>query len=202
MKKYLLCVAAIATITSPALAQNEEGGFAKDGFRLEARATYETPTVSSVNTNNDVYKLGSAFGFGAEAGFDIKVSNNFVVGPYVNYEKSGVKNCDGLDCVEARDNFAAGLNLGLGLSDKGQIYGKLGYSKLRLTSDIGVAGPGGVTRVVVNDSGEGPEFALGYDHSFGKNFYGRVEFGYADVGKIYGINFQRRHAGISLGVRF
>ncbi|MGH8063415.1 MAG: hypothetical protein ACREO7_15535 [Pseudoxanthomonas sp.] len=31
---------------------------------------------------------------------------------------------------------------------------------------------------------------------------GRVEFGYGDNGRIGGINFQRRHAGVALGVRF
>ena len=57
-------------------------------------------------------------------------------------------------------------------------------------------------RFGVKDTGKGVAFALGYEHSFGPNFYGRVEGGYADLGKVFDINTQRRHFGVAVGTRF
>lgn len=51
-------------------------------------------------------------------------------------------------------------------------------------------------------SGSGIAFALGYEHGFTDSLYGKIEGGYADVGDIDGINFQRRHFGVALGARF
>lgn len=193
--KKLFFVALFGVLAQPAFAQDSNTPTnARDGFRVEARATYETPTVSSVAQNNDVYKLGSAFAYGGEAGFDIAVSDNVVVGPYVTYEISTVENCDGADCVSAENNLAAGLHIGYAVSSSGQIYGKVGYASLRLEANVG--------NLSVSESGNGVQGAIGYEQGFGNNFYGRVEFGYADNGKIFGINFQRRHAGVALGVRF
>ncbi len=44
----------------------------------------------------------------------------------------------------------------------------------------------------------GMDCALKIDRHLGEQFYGRVEFGYGDNGRIGGINFQRRHAGVAL----
>ncbi len=195
MKKFVLAAAIAAAVSAPAMAEDN----AKSGARIEGRLMYETPTVSSVETNNDIFKIGSAVAFGAEAGYDFKVGKSVVVGPYVNFEKSSVKSSDGVDVIKVKDNFAAGLHLGYALSEKGQIYLKAGYAKLRIAGQVEIA-PGNV--VAFKDSGSGVQGAIGYEQSFGKNFYGRVEFGYGDNGQILGLNVQRRHAGIALGARF
>lgn len=191
---FVLAAGLGALFAQPVLAQDSSADFARDGVRLEARLTLETPTVSSVVENNDVYKLGSAIAYGGEAGFDLAVSNNIVVGPYVNYEISSVENCDGTDCISAQDNLAAGLHFGYALNPSGQLYGKLGYASLALEGNIG--------NVAIADSGDGFQFAAGYEHALNQNLYARVEFGYGDNGRIFGINFQRRHASIALGARF
>ena len=54
----------------------------------------------------------------------------------------------------------------------------------------------------MSENGSGFAFALGYEHSFGENFYGRVEGGYADLGEVFTINTQRRHFGVAFGARF
>lgn len=195
MKKILIAAAVAAAASAPAMAQDTaEGTIARDGFRLEARASYETPTVSSLNEDDDIYKLGSAFAFGGEAGFDVAVSRKVVVGPYFTYERSTVENCDGSDCVRAKDNLAAGLHVGVALNEKGQLYGKAGYASLTLEAEV--------SGFQLEESGDGFQFAAGYEHGLGEMAYGRVEFGYADNGQIFGLNFQRRHAGVALGVRF
>ncbi|OJW57635.1 MAG: hypothetical protein BGO57_03305 [Sphingomonadales bacterium 63-6] len=193
--KYLFLAAALAgAFAQPAFAQEEEGKNDKAGFRIEVRATLETPTVSSVEEEGDIYKLGSAMAFGGEAGFDFAVSDKVVVGPYGTYEISTVKNCVGADCLKATDNYAFGLHAGVTVGDRGLVYAKVGYASLGLE----VSTPG----LTVSERGGGVEGAIGYEHGFGSNFYGRVEFGYADNGDIFGINFQRRRAGLSLGARF
>lgn len=194
MNKTIFALAAGVAFAQPAVAQDGGDSTARDGVRIEARAIWETPTVSSVIEDDDVYKLGSAFAFGAEAGFDLAVSETIVVGPYANYEFSTVENCDGTDCVSAKSNVSAGLHVGLAVGESGQVYGKAGYSSLTLETNL----LGGN----LQESGAGAGFAVGYEHGFGENLYGRLEFGYADNGQIFGINFQRRHAGVALGARF
>ena len=97
MKKLILAAACAVGFASPALAQEGSESNAKAGLRVEARATYETPTVSDIDDeDDDVYKLGSAVAFGGEVGFDIAVSSSVVVGPYLTFEKSSVKASDGV----------------------------------------------------------------------------------------------------------
>ncbi|MGH6651341.1 MAG: outer membrane beta-barrel protein [Sphingopyxis sp.] len=194
MKKLITVAVLAAGFATPAFAQEEAQGHDKAGFRVEARAVYETPTVSSIAQNNDVYKVGSAVAFGGEAGFDIAVGPSVVVGPYVTFEKSSVEASDGVDTLKVKDNLGAGLHVGYAIGSKGLIYGKVGYAKLRVEARSG--------NLSATESGSGFQGAVGYEHGFGEMFYGRVEFGYGDNGRIGGINFQRRHAGVALGVRF
>lgn len=194
MKKLITVAVLAAGFATPAFAQEAGQDNDKAGFRVEARAVYETPTVSSIAQNNDVYKVGSAVAFGGEAGFDIAVGSSVVVGPYVTFEKSSVEATDGTDTLKVKDNLGAGLHVGYAIGSKGLIYGKVGYAKLRVEARSG--------NLSATESGSGFQGAVGYEHGFGEMFYGRVEFGYGDNGRIGGINFQRRHAGVALGVRF
>lgn len=167
---------------------------AQAGPRIELRANYETPTVSSLNNKGDIYKLGSAVAFGGELGYDFALGSKVVAGPYLTYELSTVESCAGGFCLRAKDNLAAGGHIGYVLSERSMVYGKVGYAQMTLELE----GPG----LKVDETGKGVEFALGYEHRFGKVFYGRIEGGYADNGKIFGLNFQRRHFGVALGANF
>ncbi|WP_271078948.1 outer membrane beta-barrel protein [Aurantiacibacter sp. MUD61] len=191
MNKMILAVVLGAAVSTPAFAQD---GGPRDGLRIEARATYETPTVSSVIEEDDVFKIGSAFAFGGELGYDVAVSNAVTVGPYVQYEVSGVESCDGEFCLSGEDYIEGGLSVGYAVGTSGAIYGKLGYGEFTLEATDGVDS--------VSESGGGVAFALGYEQGFGENFFGRVEGGYADVGELFGLNVQRRHFGVTLGARF
>lgn len=195
MKKLIAAVALGAIVTTPAFAQDEgDESTARDGFRIEARATYETPTVSSLVEEDDVFKLGSAFAFGGEAGFDIAVSDTVVVGPYGQYEVSTVESEDGGFTVRTTDYIEAGLHIGIATNEDGQVYGKLGYAQLGFeTEGLGLD---------TTEEGTGIAFALGYELGLGENAYARIEGGYADVGEVYGLNWQRRHFGVALGGRF
>ena len=194
MKKIILAAALGAGLATPAFAQDADTSTARDGFRIEARATYETPTVSSIEEEGDVFKIGSAFAFGGEAGFDIAVSNSVVVGPYAQYEVSTVESCEAGFCLSAGGYLEAGLHVGIATGESGQVYGKVGYAD----QSFDFEGPG----LSVSENGSGFAFALGYEHGFGENFYGRIEGGYADLGEVFTINTQRRHFGVAFGARF
>ena len=194
MKKIILAAALGAGLATPAFAQDAGTSTARDGLRIEARATYETPTVSSIEEEGDVFKIGSAFAFGGEAGFDIAVSDTVVVGPYAQYEVSTVESCEAGFCLSAGGYLEAGLHVGLATGADGQVYGKVGYAD----QSFDFSGPG----LNVSENGSGFAFALGYEHSFGENFYGRIEGGYADLGEVFTINTQRRHFGVAFGARF
>lgn len=195
MKKIVISAVLALGVAQPALAQDgESAADGKAGFRIEGRAVLETPTVSNLNDDDNVYKLGSAVAFGGEIGFDFAASDTVVLGPYATYEFSTVENCEAGACVSATDNYAIGLHGGVAVGSKGLVYAKLGYSSLGLEASL--------EGLEVSERGGGVGGAIGYEHGFGKNFYGRVEFGYADNGDIFGIDFQRRHAGVALGARF
>jgi outer membrane immunogenic protein len=197
MKKIVISAVLALGVAQPAFAQDgESAADAKAGFRIEARAVLETPTVSNLDNGDDVYKLGSAMAFGGEVGFDFAVSDKVVLGPYATYEFSTVENCDGADCVSASDNYAIGLHGGVTVGSKGLFYAKVGYASLGLDADLPTFA------IEASERGGGVQGAIGYEHGFGQNFYGRVELGYADNGDIFGISFQRRHAGVALGARF
>ncbi len=194
MKKFLVAAAALSCMPGVAFAQDEEQtGYAFDGVRIEARLGYETPTVSG---DGDIYKIGSAVSYGAELGFDLAVSNKVTVGPFVNYEFSGVELCDGPDCLKVQGNLAAGGRIGVALGDTTALYGKLGYASLTIEASSGAA--------TATDNKGGVYGALGVEIAVSKNAYVTVEGAYADFGDFYGtgFNLQRRQASVGFGFRF
>lgn len=194
MKTYLAALAAFVCVPGVAAAQDavpDAPATRFAGVRFEARLGYETPTVSE---DNNVYKIGSAVSYGGEAGFDLRVSNNVVLGGYATYEFSSVDLCDGGDCLSEDGNLGAGVRVGFVAGGRTLIYGKLGYARIRFT-----ATSGGISG---SDSDSGVQGAIGVNVNFGRNLYGLAEINYADYGRFAGINLQRRHVAAGIGVRF
>jgi outer membrane immunogenic protein len=193
MKKYLAAVAAFVCVPGVAAAQDAAPTAPAtqfDGVRFEARLGYETPTVSE---DGDVYKIGSAVSFGGEAGFDLRVGNSVVMGPYATYEFSSVELCDGGDCLSEDGNLGAGVRVGV-VAGRTLIYGKLGYARIRFTASSGT--------FTGSESESGVQGAIGVNVNFGRNVYGLAEINYADYGSFAGINLQRRHVAAGVGFRF
>lgn len=193
MKKILVAAAALSCLPGVAFAQDEKPVNLFDGLRVEARLGYETPTVSG---DDDIYKIGSAVSYGGEIGFDLAVSSKATVGPFVNYEFSGVKVCEGSDCLKVQGNLAAGARIGFEVSPKVALYGKLGYAQLSLKASSG-------TLSATDDKG-GVYGAIGAEFALAKNAYVNVEMAYADLGEFYVSDYhlQRRHVAAGVGFRF
>ena len=192
MKSWYLLAAAAACFPGVAAAQDSDTRASQfDGVRAEARIGYETPTISD---SGNVYKIGSAVSGGGEIGFDLKAGKSVVVGPYAVYEFSSVKLCDGPDCLKENGNLGVGGRIGVAVSDKALIYAKAGYARIAFSANTAF-GTGSTTK-------DGVQGAIGVDYTFGKNVYGLLEFNYADYGKFFGVNLQRRHVAAGVGVRF
>ena len=67
MNKTVIAAVLALGAAQPAFAQDGESpASGKAGVRIEARAVLETPTVSNLEDDDAVYKLGSAVAFGGE----------------------------------------------------------------------------------------------------------------------------------------
>lgn len=189
MKKIFALAAVLAFVPGAAMAQDSDAKF--DGVRAEARIGYETPTISG---DGQIYKIGSAVSYGGELGYDLKLGKSVVVGPYAVYEFSSVKLCDGTDCVKEDGNLGAGGRIGFAVSPKVQIYGKLGYARIRFTASDSFGS--------ASESKDGVQGAIGVDFNINKNVYLLFEANYADYGQFEGVNLQRRHVAGGVGFRF
>lgn len=189
MKKYVALAALMACVPGFASAQDKPEP-KLDGVRVEARIGYETPTVSG---SGSIYKIGSAVSYGAELGFDLKAGKNVTVGPYAAYEFSSVSLCAGGGCLKEDGNLGAGGRVGIIAGGSTVIYLKAGYSR------IAFHGTGTVTGDAHKDGIQG---AIGADFNVAKNVYLMIEGSYADYGKLFGTNLQRRHVATGVGFRF
>jgi len=195
MKKYLLFALAAACVPGVAAAQDAPAASSPaqnfDGFRIEGRLGYETPTVSS---DGEVYKIGDGPSFGGEVGFDFAVGRNVVVGPYATYEFSTVDNCDVDACVTVDENLGVGGQVGYAASANTMIYGKLGYANLKISVIDGT--------LTASENQSGIQGAIGADFNLSRQLYARVEANYADYGDFGIIHLQRRHVAAAIGMRF
>jgi outer membrane immunogenic protein len=185
MKMLLAAIAALLVVPGVAAAQDISGP------RVEARIGWETPTVSG---DGDVYKIGQAVSYGAEAGYDVALSEKVALGGYVNYEASGVNLCDSGYCIGENGNLGAGARLTFGLGGRAAIYVKGGYARISMK-----ASSGGVSD---SESKSGVQGGLGFEFGVASHVYAFVEGSYADYGSLYGINLQRRHVAGGVGFRF
>jgi len=179
MKHYLAAFAAIVCAPGIAAAQDTNVAPHFNGVRAEVRLGYETPTVSD---DGDVYKIGSAVSYGGEVGFDFRLGRNVVAGPYATYEFSSVDLCDGGDCISEDGNLGVGARVGVVVSPRVLVYGKIGYARIRFS-----ASSGGLT---ASESDEGVQGAIGLNLNFSRHVYGLAEINYADYGRFGSVSCQ------------
>lgn len=189
MRLAVFALASLA-VTTPAFAEDH----GRDGFRLETHASLETATFKGAPTGGQSAALGSGLAMGAEAGYDFTYGKRIVAGPYVAYDRSSVEMCDAGGCIAVRDNFAAGVQLAYLKGESQVLYVKAGYARLTLDADVGGQASSGM--------GDGWQVVSGWEFPLIRDFYARVEGGYADNGRIYNVDFQRLHSTVAVGMRF
>ena len=194
LTRFFIAALAAGAIAHPAYAQDQETPIPHTGFRVEARATYETPTLSDIPEKGDVAAIGNAVAFGGELGFDLAVNSKFALGPFVTFETSNVETCDATGCIVVGNTVAGGLHALHKITRRSSVYAKVGYARMAIAAHLR-------TRTL-EESGSGMMVALGFEYDLGGGLYARVESGYADTGTIFGNDFQRRTSTISVGARF
>lgn len=212
MRKLLY--AALVLGASPAFA--DEGDAKIGGLRVEAHAGIERPNLNdSQGGVNYVASLGSGFVYGAEIGYDVKVSNTVTVGPYVSFDAGGADKCEnytdfgvtGTTCFKSKSDLSVGVRAAARLGSKTELYLGLGYDVF--DTDFSVVERDINTNAVVfsysnpeNRKGIGVTFGGNYDLS--KNMYVGLGMRISELGDFEGTGFklQRFQGHVTLGFRF
>lgn len=183
-KIYFAVAAGVLAMSTPALAQSQSG------VRVEGRLGYEIPTI---NNDGDSYKIGNAATFGGEVGYDLDLGS-VAVGPYALYESSSVKLCDASNCLKEDGTWGVGGRVGVAVSPALQLYGKLGYSKIKFTISNATAKASG--------SKGGVQGGIGATYTFGSRAYGLLEFNYAGYSSDTDSTLRRAQFATGIGYRF
>ncbi len=214
MRKILF--AALVLGATPALA-DENGGDAKiGGIRMEVHAGIERPNLNDKQGNTTyVASLGSGFVYGAEIGYDLKVSNTVTVGPYVSFDAGGANKCEsyvnggsnGNICFKSKSDLSVGLRGAARLGSKTELYLGVGYDVY--STDFNIVERNKTTNAITfsysnpgNRKGVGISFGGNYDVS--KNMYVGLGMRISELGDFEGTGFklQRFQGHATVGVRF
>lgn len=213
MRKLLF--AALVLGATPAFA--DDGEEAKvGGMRIEVHAGIERPNLSD-NQGGTTYvaSLGSGFVYGAEIGYDVKVSDSVTVGPYLSFDAGGADKCEnyvdpgvnGTACFKSKSDLSVGLRGAARLGSKTELYLGLGYDVF--DTEFTIVERNSVTNAVVfnyaastNRKGIGVSFGGNYDLS--RNMYIGLGMRVSELGEFEGTGFklQRFQGHATLGFRF
>ncbi len=211
--KYLIATVALLA-SSPAFAQDDaEIG----GFRVEAHVGIERPSLNEKEDGTQyVAKLSSSLAYGLELGYDVPVSSNVTVGPYVSYDRGNSDKCEsgtqqiGVNyqiCFEAKSNLSAGVRVGYATGEKGEIYLGLGYDKYDYDySEVYTRVPTNavIARYTSNKANSGLGVSLGYNHKVSKKLYAGAGMKISELGDFENTSWslQRVQLHATLGARF
>lgn len=184
MKKITL-VAAAAALAAPAAAN--------------AQAYVQVQTgIDSVSVLGE---SDEGVAYGIAAGYELPVSETMFAGVEVSLDDSTTKECasDVLvlgdeACVKTGRDISAVVRLGAKLGETSKLYVLGGYTnaRIKLTYDDGV------TSDSLGENGDGFRLGAGYQHDFGGNLFGKIEYRYSN----YESDFSRHNGVIALGMRF
>ena len=170
-------IVAVAAIAAPAFAQDAATGAKFTGPRIEAHVGYDNVRIGSGLGHAD----GVAYGVGA--GYDFALGEGgTIAGVEVNADFTTADKFG----IDVKRDLSALVRVGTSLGTNGLIYGKVGYSNVRL-------GFGGSAA-----NGDGVRAGIGYELAFGGNAYGKIEYQYTN----YEAGISRNQGLVGVGFRF
>jgi outer membrane immunogenic protein len=172
MRLFAVSALALATLATPAFAQEATGPFS--GARAEVVAGWDH--VGGLGEGASGVAYGGAFGFDAQV-------KRAVIG--VEAEATGATTDE--DIVNAGRDLYIGARFGYTVTDTTLVYAKGGYTNARVNVD-GFDG----------EDLEGYRFGAGVEQNFGR-FYGKVEYRYSRYEEA---NLNRDQVMAGLGIRF
>jgi outer membrane immunogenic protein len=175
MRTMLTALAALATaaFVTPAFAQ--DGSAPISGFRIEAHGGWDRVNVEDIGGK-------SGFTYGAGAGYDFGITDNFFIGVDGSIDESSTRVCisdvvvpGDLTCAKTGLDLSAGVRVGFA-SMGGKLYALGGYTraKAKLTYDDGV------TVALIGDWEDGWRVGAGYQYTFNNGVYIKAEYRYSD----------------------
>jgi outer membrane immunogenic protein len=173
-----LGVAAIA-LAVPSIAQAQA--------RIEVHVGLDLPEASLALTDDTVTYRASdgrqAFNYGVEAGYDMRMGGDMIIGMYAGADASTAKVCGYYDddirgCLRGGRDIAIGLRAGTFVGDNTLLYIKGGYSngQLRVSAQDLIDDD----RAHVNINMDGWHAGAGIEHNFARNTYAKVEYNYTN----------------------
>jgi outer membrane immunogenic protein len=163
MRKIALLAALAAFSAAPAYASGEA--------RVEAQLGYDDIGGESGVT------------YGTVLGYDMDIGSTAFVGVEVGFAETSIEELD----VKAGRDLSAGVRFGVEVSERGKLYGLVGYSNQRFSA------PG-----FASENIDGIRVGVGYQHDISKNLYGKVEYRYTN----YELGVDRQTVVAGLGARF
>lgn len=231
MKYPVMIAAGLATLTSPAYAQD------LSGFRIEGRAAWEqvgadasipNPDFDEEDADSPEFLTGanddSGIAYGAELGYDLQIGSGLVIGAYAGVDFSSSRACnelieDDLACADLNRTFTAGARVGVPIGQSALVYAKGGYSN----GKFDVAYDPDVTDNEDEEPGEIAEFSKsrggfhvggGVEVNLTDLIYTKLEYVYTDYGKgsfllgdedgdpALDVGSDRHQVAVGIGLRF
>jgi outer membrane immunogenic protein len=214
MRKILF--AALILGAAPAYAQDGDEAEAQiGGARIEVRAGIERPNLSDTQGGTEyVASLGTGLVYGGEIGYDIPVSKNVTVGPYIGIDGGGADKCEsyvpagggnGTVCFKGKSNVSGGIRVAY-VSPKTELYLGLGYSSY--STDFTIQERNTANVLVFNYASTGArgglDVALGANFNVSKRAYVGIGMKIGQFGEFEGsgFNLQRAQVHAAVGMRF
>lgn len=189
----------IGSATAPAAAQTAD---AFQGIRAEVRGGYDSIRFDRRNNAPDGAS-GASYGIGI--GADL-ASGRFVAGLEAGVDLSSTGHCfstgPGISfCEDAHRDLEVALRLGVAASERLLVYGKAGYSNLRLRTEQ--RGTGSADFVGHENKG-GVRLGGGLEYRLGERTYAKTEYRYSAYSEPESEDGgPRRHqALVGVGLRF
>lgn len=193
-----ICVALVAALGAPvaAAAQTAPGGFT--GFRGEIRGGYDDLKIGGLRDNGFDDKADGVL-YGAGVGYDFDLGSA-VVGLEGNLDFSSAKvtisDATAVGRIKAKRDFEAAVRAGFKLGDNALLYGKVGYTNLRIQGSIDDLAGG--DDFALSGNADGWRVGGGLEYLFGGGTYGKVEYRYSD----YQGDIKRNQVVGAVGFRF
>lgn len=205
MRKYLLAALLAGTIVTPAYAQ-DSGPFS--GFRVEGLVGYDSLSAEDSDDEEDDGETLDGVAYGIGAGFDFDLGG-IVAGVEAEYsdstgKKSLTEDGETATLKTGRDLYVGG-RLGFRAGPSTLIYGKAGYTNMKLKGSIADA----TDSLDFKGETDGWRLGAGVEQLFGPNAYGKIEYRYsnyggfdAGIGEELDIDLNRHQVLAGIGFRF
>ncbi len=195
--KHLL----IAAVLLAGTAGSAANAYEFNGFRVEGQGGWDRMTVNTRNQGFIKEFRKDGLMYGAEGGYDLRLSDKAILGVFGNYNWSTIDE-DVADTlgnrinVDVKNEWSAMGRLGYKISDNTLLYLSGGYAKTKIAYAFTPAGS--TTTFNSSDKFGGVRGAVGLEQGLGSNVYAKVEYRYTN----YENNLSRHQVVGGLGIRF